>query len=463
VLPEPAPLDAHLQLLHPDLPVPDLGALPRYVISATLEPPLLRGQMQLTLPNNSEEPLADVVLRLYGNARTIYTGSRMAATNPRVNGQPIPWQEETGRTTLRLFLPEPLQPGESTEILLDFETEVATGSFQGYGIQQRAHGISVFGSPFPLLALRDGAGWRVPAIPAVGDAASSPTALWDLFLEVPDDLTLVTTGQTLPTENSLTHIASGPARDVALVALPAGMQPIESTVAGVQLRYWPATYVHSEAFPAGDAAVVAARSIEAFTADFGPPPYAQLDVVEAQVPIGGYEYPGLVLFDGQRRAQADRAGIDFLVPHEVAHQWFYALLGNDVTREPWIDEGLATFAQLRYLLRARGADAMAAQRQRWESEYAGALARRPVGVNRPLFGYSDWVSYRGPTYYASAILFDDLRQRLGDAPFREAVRRLTTQYAFEEVTTAEVQATFDEVAAENGVNLSDFWPRWLEK
>lgn len=249
---------------------------------------------------------------------------------------------------------------------------------------------------------------------------------------------------------------------MALVALPPGLQPIESTVAGVRLRYWPAAYVQSEAFPAGDAAVVAARSIEAFTTDFGPAPYAQLDVVEAQIPIGGYEYPGLVLFDGQRRAQADRAGIDFLVPHEVAHQWFYALLGNDVTREPWIDEGLATYAQLRYLLRSRGADAMAAQRQQWEAEYAGALSRQPVGVNRPLFSYTDWVSYRGPTYYATAILFDDLRQRLDDAVFRQAIQRLLTQYAFQEVTTADVQATFDAVATENGASLSDFWPRWLE-
>ena len=28
--------------------------------------------------------------------------------------------------------------------------------------------------------------------------------------------------------------------------------------------------------------------------------------------------------------------VSFAVIHEVAHQWFYALVGNDVTREPWI-------------------------------------------------------------------------------------------------------------------------------
>nr|MBA3532017.1 hypothetical protein [Ardenticatenales bacterium] len=122
----------------------------------------------------------------------------------------------------------------------------------------------------------------------------------------------------------------------------------------------------------------------------------------------------------------------------------------------------ATYAQLRYLHRVRGPEAAVAQRQRWEAEYANDLARRPVGVNRPLFGYDNWVSYRGPTYYASALLFDELRLRLGDAPFQEAMRRLATRYAFREVTTAQLQALFDEVAAENNLSLAELWPRWIE-
>ena len=34
-------------------------------------------------------------------------------------------------------------------------------------------------------------------------------------------------------------------------------------------------------------------------------------------------------------------------PHETAHQWFYSLVGNDQARDPWIDEGLATWAEAR--------------------------------------------------------------------------------------------------------------------
>lgn len=461
-MPAAAPPEAHNLILHPDIPAPDLSLLPHYVISATLEPPVLQGRLFLTLPNSGSEPLPDVVLRLYGNAPTIYTGSRMEVSNVQVAGQGAAAQLEAAGTALRILLPEPLPPSERVTIAVDFKTTVATESFRGYGIQQVSRGVAVFGSPFPLLALRDGITWRVPIVPTVGDAASSPTALWDLFVRVPDSFTLVSTGEALPTEAGESHIVTGPARDMALVALPNTVRPFEGVFSGVRVRYWPADYVGSANFPAADAAAVAGRAVSAFVTEFGPPPYAQLDIIEAPVPIGGYEYPGLVLFDGEQRSLSNRDGIDFLVPHEVAHQWFYAMVGNDVTREPWIDEGLATFAQLRYLNRVRGPEAAATQRRRWEVEYAMPLARRPVGVNRPLFGYSDWVTYRGPTYYASALLFDDLRQQMGDALFSEALRRFIARHAFTEATTDDVRATFDEVAAANGISLNEFWSLWLE-
>jgi aminopeptidase N len=34
--------------------------------------------------------------------------------------------------------------------------------------------------------------------------------------------------------------------------------------------------------------------------------------------------------------------------HEVGHQWFYGLVGNDQGRDPWLDEGLATWAEARF-------------------------------------------------------------------------------------------------------------------
>src|SRR3954471_2529743 len=35
-------------------------------------------------------------------------------------------------------------------------------------------------------------------------------------------------------------------------------------------------------------------------------------------------------------------------PHEIGHQWFYALVGDDQARDPWLDEGLASWAEAVY-------------------------------------------------------------------------------------------------------------------
>ena len=36
-----------------------------------------------------------------------------------------------------------------------------------------------------------------------------------------------------------------------------------------------------------------------------------------------------------------------MTTHEVAHQWFYSLVGNDQAHDPWLDEVLATYASAR--------------------------------------------------------------------------------------------------------------------
>ena len=31
--------------------------------------------------------------------------------------------------------------------------------------------------------------------------------------------------------------------------------------------------------------------------------------------------------------------------HELAHQWFYAMVGDSQARDPWLDEAFATYAE----------------------------------------------------------------------------------------------------------------------
>ncbi|HYN88272.1 MAG TPA: M1 family metallopeptidase [Ardenticatenaceae bacterium] len=432
--------------------------LPVYTIRATLQPPEIAGRLSLRFPNSTGASLDSVVLRLFPNGAPLYAGYT-EVSGVTVDGQVAAPSLQAAGTALEIPLPSPLTPGSSVTVEADFTTTLG-GPGTGYGILNQAGGVTTLGSWFPLLALYDG-GWQVPAVPAVGDAVSSEIAVFSLELTAPAPLEVAGTGESLGRreegERSTWRFVSGPARELALAASPAWV-PLTATVDGVEVRYFAAPGTGGAPVPAEHALQIAVAAVQTFGRAFGPYPYRQLDIVEADVPIGGYEYPGLVLFDSRQRASNDLARVRFLLAHEVAHQWFYALVGNNVTAEPWLDESLATFATLLTTEEAQGQAAAAALRATWEQEYAIDLARQPVGVNQPVYNFRDWRTYRGPVYYAGALMLDDLRRELGDELFFEALRRYVRLFAFRRATTNDLQTTFEQ---STGRDLDAFFERWL--
>ena len=70
---------------------------------------------------------------------------------------------------------------------------------------------------------------------------------------------------------------------------------------------------------------------------YGPYPWPSFTLAFGPDLAGeGIEYPGLVFMGPDPRG--------FILPHELAHQWFYGLVGNNQARDPWLDEGLASWA-----------------------------------------------------------------------------------------------------------------------
>jgi hypothetical protein len=79
-------------------------------------------------------------------------------------------------------------------------------------------------------------------------------------------------------------------------------------------------------------------SLEDFGRRFGAYPWPTFTLAITPELGGGIEYPGHVM-QGQ-----NTIGV---TSHEVGHQWFYGLVGNDQGRDPWLDEGLASWAEAR--------------------------------------------------------------------------------------------------------------------
>jgi aminopeptidase N len=70
---------------------------------------------------------------------------------------------------------------------------------------------------------------------------------------------------------------------------------------------------------------------------------------------------------------------EWIVAHEVAHQWWYGLVGSDPVNEPWLDEGLTNYSITFYFEDVHGpAYALANRNSDYYGRYANALKRYTV-------------------------------------------------------------------------------------
>jgi aminopeptidase N len=173
---------------------------------------------------------------------------------------------------------------------------------------------------------------------------------------------------------------------------------------------------------------VATRSVQVYNDRFGAYPYPHLRVVETYFLIegspGGMEYPGLVLVSSEfydpesSLARSDEPEVVWA--HEVAHQWWYGVVGNDQVDDPWLDEALSTYSSILYFEAAAGQKA--ADRQlRWQCtlpyraiQVAGG--DRPVGTSLDEFDENE-LAYAAIVYGKGGLFFEKLRELLGNDRF----------------------------------------------
>jgi Peptidase family M1 domain len=80
-------------------------------------------------------------------------------------------------------------------------------------------------------------------------------------------------------------------------------------------------------------------------------PYNIVSVVEDERNGGGMEYPTITFLSPSNKEQE----LDFIINHEVGHNWFYGILASNERLHPWMDEGMNTYYDNRYALQQYGA------------------------------------------------------------------------------------------------------------
>jgi hypothetical protein len=185
------------------------------------------------------------------------------------------------------------------------------------------------GSFLPLLAWEPGVGWATePASAIHGEAATSPVSDYDVQMSVPAGYDVLGTGA----RDAGDHWRATAVRDVAFSI--GHFVIAEQDVAGVHVTVGVDRSVGED--PHHDLALIA-NALPNDEARFGAFPWPVYTVAMTPGLAGGIEFPLHVM---QGPDSQDRS-----VVHELAHQWFYSLVGNDQARDPWLDESLASYAE----------------------------------------------------------------------------------------------------------------------
>ncbi|WP_412542310.1 putative Ig domain-containing protein [Longispora sp. K20-0274] len=385
------------------------------------------GHVTTGFTNASPTALPEVYLRLWDNWHGSCPTTPITVSN--VTGG-TPSALSVNCTALKITLPTPLAQGQSGSIGYDLSIDVPSGADRfGYD-----GAYNMIGNAVPVLAVRDGAGWHLDPYTNNGESFYSLISDWDVTLTHPTSLLTPATGsstETVSGSNTITHATAAKVRDFAWAAGP--FSKVTGTSAnGVIVNTYGVAGISTADLNSMES--LGKSAVDAHSARFGAYPYAELDaVIDNNFWFGGMEYPGFVM---------DLVS-NVALPHEIAHQWFYGIVGDDQYSTPWLDEGFTDYATDLY----RGIDGAGCSIS-WASS-AEKLTNN--------MGYWDAHSSRYSTviYGYGKCTLHDLRRLIGTTAMTTLMHDYAASHWYGVSTVADFKAAAQ--AAAGSTDLTSFW------
>ncbi len=137
---------------------------------------------------------------------------------------------------------------------------------------------------------------------------------------------------------------------------------------------------------------------------------------------------------------------DWVVAHELSHQWW----GDSVTlgdwRDIWLNEGFATYSEAVWVEAVQGFDA-----------YVLYMRGLDIGsFQGPI--YDPTYLFSSTVYKKGGWVLHMLRHVMGDAAFEQLLRQWAIQYAYGNAVTADFQALAESI---HGADLDWFFMPWI--
>ncbi len=193
---------------------------------------------------------------------------------------------------------------------------------------------------------------------------------------------------------------------------------------------------------------IAAQAMDLFSEIYSPYSRDRIVIVSADF-LHNMEMDGMVLLSNKIIDFYDNTPLNnltILIPHELSHQWFYSLVGNDQALEPWLDESLATYSESLFY------EHYYPEHLQWWWDNRVYAHEHSGYINNSIYQSGNYEDYRSSVYLNGAIFMQNLRQTVGDQVFFAGLKNYIQSYSYQVTQRELFFQSFD------GFTQEDFQP-----
>ncbi len=337
----------------------------KYVLNAyyNLEDRSLFCSQKLTYKNTEDIPLEEIYFHIYPNAfleeNTAPMIGEVSQNYPKgfnpgsldivsiwVEGETATWEIlGADKTLLLVKLKRPLRVNKKVEVKIDFNERLPE-SKTDFGYYQ---GVACFENWYPIVCVYDNDGWDKNLSKKMGEVNYSEISDYVVEINLPQDQTVASTGKCINEEDSGSGrkkitLKADNVRDFTWISSNR-FTTFEKKSGNVLIK----AYLLDDNTGMGEETLnMGQRAIEFFSKTFGEYPYDTFNIAETYLYGGAMEYPMLTSIGQEFFKSTDKKLLESGVAHEIAHQWWYVVVGNNEYKNPWLDESFATYSEAMY-------------------------------------------------------------------------------------------------------------------
>ncbi|MEO8356271.1 MAG: M1 family metallopeptidase [Chloroflexota bacterium] len=410
-----------------DTPLPTLEFTATTLPSPTPPAPSERTQYTLyaLLDYHSRQMAVDETVR-YTNQTGVALNELVMAALPNLrggfsienimlDGNPLNYDLSSHRLTV--YLPQALAPGAPLTLSMRFRISIPVK------IKEHPYGYDVdqvnLTDWYPFVVPYSN-GWILHDPSYVGEYLVYDSSDFEVNIKTTEAGVVIAASGVEEPNGEWTRYRINGARTFALSASDQFLY-VDAVAGGAQIRSY---YYPGYDYQGAAILNAAVREIGLFEVKFGAFPYGSLSIVQADL-NDGQEYDGLVFLATQfynEYNDSARSNLIAIGVHEIAHQWWFGLVGSDQAMEPWLDEALSVYSEALFY------------QYIYPNSYDWWWNFR---VN--YFGPSGWVdtnvyesgSFRGyvnAAYLNGANFMEVLHYRMGDEDFFRFLQDYTSRY-----------------------------------